>query len=373
MMRASMSLTIVADDLTGACDAGSLFAGDAVVPLAIWPAAPVPAAVRVIDTESRALAAADAIARVASAPALAPAARYFKKIDSTLRGHVGLEIDALMRATGVATALVCPAFPAQGRVVIRRALLIDGRPLGETPVARDPDFPGLGSSSIVQMLRARIDRPLAWIPLDQVRTDADDVAARIGRLTGTVIVADAERDADLDTLVDGALASGVPLLLAGAAGLGRALASRLSLLAERVELPAGGRWLLVAGSLHPATRAQVEAARAAGLTVIAAPDELMADHAAVARRLAAQARARLAGEAFDGVAVTGGETATALCEALGADGIDLIGPPRPGLALGRLRSASHPALSLLTKAGGFGEPDLFVSMLMPVAAPGPRA
>ncbi len=37
-----MSLTIVADDLTGACDTGSLFTGDGPVPLAIWPSIPAP-------------------------------------------------------------------------------------------------------------------------------------------------------------------------------------------------------------------------------------------------------------------------------------------------------------------------------------------
>jgi uncharacterized protein YgbK (DUF1537 family) len=162
----------------------------------------------------------------------------------------------------------------------------------------------------------------------------------------------------------------VALLLSGAAGLGRALALRLSLLAGEVELRPEGRWLLVAGSRHPATRAQVAAARAAGLSVVSAPDEPAPDRGAVARRLATEARDRLAREGFDGIAVTGGETALALCQALGAEGIELIGPPRPGLALGRLRSARHPGLPLLTKAGGFGEPDLFVSMLLPVLARG---
>jgi uncharacterized protein YgbK (DUF1537 family) len=367
-----MSLTIVADDLTGACDTGSLFAGDAPVPLAVWPAAPPPARVRVVDTESRALPAEEAVARVTRVPALAPATRYFKKIDSTLRGHVALEMAALMRAVGTESALVCPAFPAQGRVVIERTLLIDGTPLAETSMARDPEFPAIASSSVVDLLRARVDRPLAWVPLDQVRAGAASLAARIGRLAGTVIVADAESDADLDTLVDAALASGVSLLLVGAAGLGRALAARLSLLAEEVELSPEGRWLLVAGSRHPATRAQVVAARAAGLTVVSAPDEPARDRGDVARRLAAEARELLECQDFDGVAVTGGETAIALCEALGAETIDLIGPPRPGLALGRLRTPRRPALSLLTKAGGFGEPDLFVSLLVPVLARGSR-
>lgn len=358
-----MSLTIVADDLTGACDTGSLFAADGPVPLAIWPAAPSRAAVRVVDTESRAASADDAVARVARVPALAPAARYFKKIDSTLRGHVGLEVGALMRAAGVATALVCPAFPAQGRVVIERRLLVDGVPLAATPLGRSAEFAMLPSSSVVDVLRARVDRPLAWIPLDEVRAGAELLARRIDRLAGTVIVADAETDADLEALVDAALASGPAPLLVGSAGLGRALASRLSLLPKDVELSAG-RWLIVAGSRHPATRAQVDAARAAGLCVVAAPDQPADDRHAVARRLAAEARARLEREAFDGVAVTGGETARALCEALGATAIALIGPPRPGLALIRLSTPRYPALPMLTKAGGFGEPDLFASMLL---------
>src|SRR5262245_37920265 len=103
-----MSLTIVADDLTGACDTGGLFAGEGPVPLAIWPDAPPVATVRVVDTESRALPEAAARGRVARVPALAPGRRYFKKIDSTLRGHVGAEVDTLMRAASLPTALVCP-------------------------------------------------------------------------------------------------------------------------------------------------------------------------------------------------------------------------------------------------------------------------
>jgi D-threonate/D-erythronate kinase len=351
-----VSLTIAADDLTGACDTGSLFAAEGPVPLAIWPAVPPRAAVRVVDTESRGAGADDAVARVSRVPAMAPATRYFKKIDSTLRGHVGLEVDALLRAAGITTALVCPAFPAHGRVVIERLLLVNGVPL----------------ASVVDVLRARIDRPLAWIPLDEARAGGPRLAQRIGRLGGTVIVADAETDADLETLVDAALASGLALLFVGSAGLGRALASRLSLLREDAELSAG-RWLLVAGSRHPATRAQVDAARAAGLCVVSAPDRPADDGQAVARRLAAEARAWLEREPFDGVAVTGGETARALCEALGATTIELIGPPRPGLALARLSTPRHPALPLLTKAGGFGEPDLFVSLLLAVAARGGAA
>ena len=367
-----MSLTIVADDLTGACDTGSLFAGDGAVPLGIWPSAPRRAAVSVVDTESRAERRDEAVARVARVPAMAPAARYFKKIDSTLRGHVCAEIDALMRATGMTTALVCPALPAQGRTVIERLVLVDGVPLAETPLALSTEFSAVPSSSVIDLLRAQLDRPLAWIPLEQTRAGAAGLASKIGRLAGTVMVADAETDADLDALVDAADASGVAPLLVGAAGLARALACRLSLLRDDVDTPAG-RWLIVAGSRHPMTRAQVEAARSAGLSVVSAPDRLADDRHAIARRLAGEACAWLEREAFDGIAVTGGETARALCKGLGAEDLELLGPPRPGLALARLVSGGHRRLTLLTKACGFGEPDLFASLLPAMAERGSAA
>ena len=60
--------------------------------------------------------------------------------------------------------------------------------------------------------------------------------------------------------------------------------------------------------------------------------------------------------------VTGGDTALALYEALDAERLDLVGPPASGLALGRLALADGRELWLVTKAGGFGDPYLFVSL-----------
>src|SRR6266850_1981408 len=183
-------LTIVADDLTGACDTGALFAARAPVPVSIWPRrAAADAVVRVVDTESRTLSGPDAAERAATVAAGGRARHWFKKIDSTLRGPIGAEVDALMRATGIATAIVCPAFPAQRRVVLDRALLVAGTPVAATPIARDPTFPAGAGSSVVDLLRPQLDRALAWIPIDQLRAGADALAARLRRLAGTAIVA----------------------------------------------------------------------------------------------------------------------------------------------------------------------------------------
>src|SRR2546430_234396 len=255
-------LTIVADDLTGAGDPGALFAARAPVPVSVGARrAAADAVVRVVDTESRALSGPDAAERMATVAAGGRARHWFKKIDSTLRGPVGAEVDALMRAAGLTTAIVCPALPAQRRV-----------------------------------------------------------------------------------------------------GLGRALASRLGLLADRAEVPAGPRWLVVAGSIHPATRRQVKEARAAGLTVVATAERASGDRGEAIARVVEQAVAAIEREKWDLVVVTGGETAVALWAALGADRVEVVGAPAPGLALGHLRLPGREPLAVLTKAGGFGPPDLIVSL-----------
>lgn len=363
-----MVLTILADDLTGACDTGTLFAGKAPVPVSVWPDPPRDAVVRVVDTESRALA--EAAARERIRRSVSVGGRWFKKIDSTMRGRIGAEVDALMTALGVSGAVMCPAFPAQRRIVRDHVLLVDGVPIAESSLARDPTFPATPtpSSSVVELLRGQLDRPLSWIPLDHVRAGMSPLAARLSRLAGTVAVTDAVTDDDLDALADAVLAAEPSPLLVGAAGLARALASRLGLLAEHVPLPRSERWLVVAGSRHAVSREQAARARRAGVTVITSPDAEEHDAGVVASRLAEDARRLLDRGGFDVVAVTGGETAVALYHALQATQIDLLGAPAPGVALGQLRAPHHDGLTILTKAGGFGDPDLFVTLARKAAA-----
>src|SRR3989304_6187166 len=161
-----MALTILADDLTGACDSGALFAGEAPVPVTVWPAGRAAGPVAVVDTESRPLAPAEAAARVGRAAATPRGAgTWFKKIDSPLRGPVGAELDALLRAAGAASALLTPAFPAQGRVVRDRVLRVDGA----------------AAAHVVAELPAALARPIAGVPLVEVRAGVAALAARLGR------------------------------------------------------------------------------------------------------------------------------------------------------------------------------------------------
>lgn len=113
---------VIADDLTGAGDTGVQFARAGLRTRALigaWSVHAVQGAdVVVINTESRALEPEEAyerIARTAAELRAAGAIPIYKKIDSTMRGRVGAELDALLDMFGLDMAIVSPAFPDNGR------------------------------------------------------------------------------------------------------------------------------------------------------------------------------------------------------------------------------------------------------------------
>ena len=151
MTSVRTAYAIIADDLTGAGDAGVQFAAAGLRTRTLrddWtPESLAGAEVVVVDTASRGLAAEQAYRRVAAAAARLQAAAtqvVYKKIDSTLRGPLGAEIDAVLDACGLNLALVCPAYPANGRTLQDGVLLVGGIPVAETPAAADPHGAGTG-------------------------------------------------------------------------------------------------------------------------------------------------------------------------------------------------------------------------------------
>jgi uncharacterized protein YgbK (DUF1537 family) len=288
-------VAIVADDLTGAADSAAPFAARGLsTVVALSPDAVTEADVVAIDTDSRA---APAPERVAEAFRALRADMLVKKVDSTLRGHVAVEIDAALEATGAA-AVVAPAFPAMRRVIRGGRLVVDGR-------------------------------------------DMADAAALCGRP-----VRDAETDEDLATIVREGL--GGRVLWVGSAGLTHALAAVFAA-APAPAFPTGSPVLVVAGSPSPVTRDQVRVVEEAG---VACGDDAAA---ALARGQDAVVADPFAGAALAGLAgaliLTGGATARAVLTALGAQRLRILGAPAPGLAAGLAGE-----VPVVLKAGGFGSP-----------------
>jgi len=382
---------VIADDLTGACDTGAVFAQAGLRTRVLLAAGAAPEAatdsdVLVVTTESRHLPAHAAAAAVARAAALhwpGAAARVYKKIDSTLRGQPGPELGALMRVLGLERALVAPAFPGQGRIVRGGQVLVNGVRLEESVFGAQA-----GPGSLVERFAG--SGALFSLGLADTRRGAEWLA---GQMEGPgVWLADAEDNGDLGALAAAARLSGARLLC-GSAGLARAAAQQEEggAAARRPVQPGAGSPVLVAaGSRHPATLAQVAAAGQAGLALFRpGADDLrianrVSEYAAeLARNLRAgrslvlsvdglafnpgdEARvaveiANLAGEALaqvkhvGGLVLTGGETAAAVCRALDCRVIDLGGEIQPGLGWGWLCGGRRPGLAVATKAGGFGD------------------
>jgi uncharacterized protein YgbK (DUF1537 family) len=295
-------LRVLADDLTGACDVAAallpLRHGLVVAGPARWRdplGAGVDGALVVRNTQSRALAPADAAARVRLALAdLAPAPSgvLLKKIDTGLRGPLGAEIDAAMDAIGAELALVVPAIPDAGRTTVDGRQLVDGVPVDETAFARDPDNP-VRDARVGAVIEATSRRRAAWVGLDEVRRGGAAAAVASRRAAGArIVVGDAETDADLDHWAATAMDPREPAVLVGSTGLARAVRRRLGAGAETARAapgpPAGrgGGVLVVCGSAHPVAHAQLRHAAEAGLVRTATIDA-HAPAAAVAQASAA--------------------------------------------------------------------------------------
>ena len=392
---------IIADDLTGACDTGACFAQHGLstvvqIGLPTEDAPLMPASdVLVFNTDSRALPeplAISAVQNVAGRIAQDEALIY-KKIDSTLRGHAGAELHALMQALQVDRALVTPAFPAQGRTVVDGQVLVQGQPLSQTV------FVGEGAVGDMQTVFAHPHYPLHTLTSDEAQQGLPSTRAR---LSGTgIILADAQTDAHLRTLAQLAPECGIRLLC-GSAGLAMALAQQIAPAGRPVvPLPSTpGATLGVAGSRNPSTAAQVRYAARHGIPVLQPPpewidaadtcppltliDALCATLAregrailstcnlpesdlgreAVAQRLGeivAQVATRIT---LQGLVLTGGDVAMAVCTALGAHWLTLCGEAQPGIALGRLADSPYAGVSIITKAGGFGAEDALMKCLL---------
>lgn len=430
MGEARVTYAVVADDLTGAGDTGVQFARAGLRTRALfggWSGREAEGAdVVVISTDSRSLSPEAAYGAVASAAAKlrdAGVRPVYKKIDSTMRGPVGAEIDALMDVFRLRMAVVCPAFPENGRVVVGGCLLVSGEPLARTAIRRDPVAP-VHDSSLVTLLAGQSRRPVHYVGVDVLDEGVDALAARLTALLGggeCIVVVDAVSVSDLEAIVSATAAIREQVLLVGAAGLALPLARELA--AGRAAGPGasvGRSVLVVVGSVNPVARGQL-----AGLlqlprvrTVLLDAKELLAGEvergAGGARQAAAEAAATggvvvltTAGEAADveeaqrfgaergldprqvalrvaegmgevaaeaiaaanlaGVVATGGDTARALLGALGAEGIDLVAEVAPGIPFGRLHGGRKPGLAIVTKAGGFGGPDALARAVAYVA------
>ncbi|WP_244900723.1 four-carbon acid sugar kinase family protein, partial [Streptomyces nanshensis] len=217
-------ILVVADDLTGGNATGALFARLGLRTVTVGDLAQVPryagaVDVLVVNTGSRRFTPEEGYAAVHAAVRAAPdATLVVKRVDTTLRGNPGRELDAVLDAltasgTPEATAqevparaasstpvrvLAVPAFPDAGRTTVGGIHLVDGVPLTRTPVARDL-FTSVRHSRVASVLGEQSTLSTAEVPLDVVENGVGSVLEAL-RGPGRVLVCDATENEHLRTV-----------------------------------------------------------------------------------------------------------------------------------------------------------------------------
>jgi len=140
-------IAILADDFSGAAELAGIAAAlgyKAEVQTLFDPSSD--AEVIAVDTDTRLKSeneAAQIVQDVTRRIIAAKPSWIYKKTDSAMRGHIRVEIEAILDATSLEYCVFIPANPSKGRIIRGGDYFVDDVPLHQTVFASDPDFPRL--------------------------------------------------------------------------------------------------------------------------------------------------------------------------------------------------------------------------------------
>lgn len=414
-----MRLGCIADDFTGASDlANTLAQGGMAVTLFVGtPDIPAGAECEagVVALKSRSIPAADAVKL--SLAALDWLRRqgceqivfkYCSTFDSTPAGNIGPVAEALQDALNAPVAIVCPAFPAAGRLLFQGHLFVNGRPLHESGMERHPLTP-MTDPDIRRWLAQQTTRAVGHVPLAVVARGAAALRQALAEqavLGCRLVVVDAIAEADLLT-IGAAVADHA--LVTGGSGVALGLPANFQAAGHTAPQPfvgLSGPGLVLSGSCSAASVRQIAVYAAQHPSRAIEPDAILAgaitpesawawaagcladspalystaDPGAVAaaqQRWGAGAVAAAIETFFGAVAVLavaggvqrlvvgGGETSGAVVSALGLRSF-VIGPE---IAPGVPALQAEGELRLVLKSGNFGGQDFYRDALSVLYAP----
>ncbi|UCI25683.1 3-oxo-tetronate kinase [Mesorhizobium sp. B2-8-5] len=405
-----MRIGVIGDDFTGSGDIANTLAkaGARTLQYIGTPANPAQPDIdaAVISLKTRSIAVDEAVAQSIAACRWLVANgaeqivfKYCSTFDSTPQGNIGPVAAALLDELEAPLALVCPAFPANGRTVYQGHLFVWDKLLSESGMESHPLTP-MTDADIRRWLARQTNLKVGHLPLHAVRSQMLGKALTDAEAAGErLVVADTILNDDLVKL--GRAAAGHKLVTGGS-GIALALPGNFGIRASRASKGfqgAHGPALVLSGSCSAATRRQVSLYRETHPSMELSAEALSNDGDAVAKQAfafiekhkdvaplvfssadpavvsAAQARyggSELAGRfeyffaslathaaaaGFRRMIVAGGETSGAVASALGQ------GPMRIGseidIGVPVLVLDGPPRLALALKSGNFGADDFF--------------
>ena len=221
---------VIADDLTGANDTGVQFTKkgyNAIVSVLDEQSTiiiPDNLDVFVMDTETRELESKTARKRLKSILEKININKkdvVYKKVDSTLRGNMGDEIEEIMIILNRDICIFSPSYPSQQRITVKGYLIVDQKPLGLSEYSSNNLEQG-ENSFIPFLLKKQTDFPVGQIDLKDVAKGQKTILSKINELSqkgNKIIVIDSTNEEHLKDIFASSLKLDRSVLFSGSAGL----------------------------------------------------------------------------------------------------------------------------------------------------------
>lgn len=124
---------------------------------------------------------------------------YNKRIDSTLRGNIGTEINAMLdNLEDDRIAVVIPSYPDSGRIVVNKTMLVNGVLLENSDAGKDPKTP-IKTSCVESLIQKGIKYSSTYFTLSDIEQPIEEIVKKIQEAIkkSRVLVFDAVNNEDI--------------------------------------------------------------------------------------------------------------------------------------------------------------------------------
>lgn len=312
----------------------------------------------------------------------------FKKVDSTLRGNIAEEVKAVCEVYEPELIIFAPAYPSNDRITKDGIQFMNGVPVSQTEIGRDPKKPVL-EDNIVKILQSGFVENVLHISLQQLRNGEIDFS------NIKVLTFDAVEDENLVDIVKYIDKSNKKVLWVGSAGLANAImevyiplkpvlavvgsisgvsgeqvrfAESKSAKVVKVDvakmlknndicsiiqsavniLEQGQDAIVVSSYIREEYEESIRVGKELGMT----KEEVSTFAQAILGQVTEKILNRVE---VSGLFLTGGDTAIEVIQRLGARGTKILKELAAGIPLIKLKGGAYDGTTAVTKAGAFGE------------------
>lgn len=179
-----MNFTIIADDLTGACDTGVQLAKFGLNPVVLIQGENQleDKSTVILNTDSRGLEPEQAYKKnyeyCKKIDVKEKDSIIYKKIDSTMRGNIGQELNAIYDYFKPEFIFIVPGHPSNGRQIVNGYHMLNKTLLHETEVSRDPKHP-IDQSSIVSIIEKHSNKKVGHIDWEVIKGGYEEIIRKL--------------------------------------------------------------------------------------------------------------------------------------------------------------------------------------------------